>query len=33
MDHPTAVKKNKVGWRAKSASITSEVGQLKVVVQ
>lgn len=31
-DHPTAVKKNKAGWREKSASITLEVGQLEVVV-
>lgn len=33
MDHPKAVKKNKTGWRAKSVLITSEVGQLEVVVQ
>ena len=32
MDHPTAVKKNKAGWREKSASITLEVGQLDMVV-
>ncbi len=31
MDHPTAAKKNKAGWRAKSVSITSEVGQLEIV--
>lgn len=32
MDHPTAAKKNKAGWRAKSHLFISEVRQLKAVV-